>query len=56
VGAVAETRQGDVPVYLSDCSALFAHTDWRPRRGAREILADIHAWVLENEALVRGAL
>jgi CDP-paratose 2-epimerase len=56
VGAVPETRPGDVPVYLSDCRALFSHTAWRPRRGARDILSDIHAWVLAHEALVRGAL
>ena len=48
--------QGDVPVYLSDCAALFSHTTWRPRRGVRDILTDIHEWVLANEALVLGAL
>ena len=56
IGSVPQTRQGDVPVYLSDCGALFSHTAWRPRRGAREILADIHGWILDDEALVRGAL
>ena len=25
-------RPGDVPIYVSDCSRLFAHTAWRPRR------------------------
>ena len=56
IGSVSETRPGDVPVYLSDCSALFAHSDWRPVRGPREILTDIHGWIVANEALVRGAL
>jgi len=56
VGSVAETRQGDVPVYLSDCAALYSHTTWRPRRGVRDILTDIHEWVVVNEALVLGAL
>jgi len=56
IDSVPETRQGDVPIYLSDCSALFSHTTWRPRRGANEILADIHAWIVDNEALVRSAL
>jgi CDP-paratose 2-epimerase len=51
-----ESRPGDVPVYISDCARLFARTDWRPQRGAREILADIHRWIRENEAAVRGAL
>jgi CDP-paratose 2-epimerase len=32
---VAETRAGDVPIYLSDCERLFGLDDWRPRRGAQ---------------------
>lgn len=51
-----QTRAGDVPVYLSDCSALFTHTDWRPKRSAQQILADICQWVSSNEQLVRSAL
>lgn len=49
VGSVAETRPGDVPIYISDCRRLFAHTDWRPSRTPREILADILAWIEENQ-------
>jgi CDP-paratose 2-epimerase len=51
-----ETRPGDVPLYISDCSALFGLTDWRPRRGPRDILADIDSWVAANEVALRGAL
>jgi CDP-paratose 2-epimerase len=56
VGSVSATRAGDVRCYLSDCSALFAHTDWRPRRGPYEVLRDIFAWISDNEQLVRTAL
>jgi CDP-paratose 2-epimerase len=49
-------RPGDVPLYLSDCTRLFTHTSLTPRRGPREIIADVHAWVRENESLVCGAL
>ena len=49
VRSVPQTRPGDVPVYISDCSLLFARTDWRPRRPPREILADIFTWAGENE-------
>jgi CDP-paratose 2-epimerase len=31
-------RPGDLRIYLSDCSRLFALTDWRPRRDARAVL------------------
>jgi CDP-paratose 2-epimerase len=56
VEASAETRPGDVRIYVSDCARLFAHTDWRPRRTPRDALADIHRWVRDNEASVEAAL
>jgi CDP-paratose 2-epimerase len=54
--ASGDTRPGDIPVYLSDCSHLYALTDWRPRRDARTVLADIHTWVRGNEAAILAAL
>lgn len=56
VGSVSETRPGDVPVYISDCRELFARTSWRPRIGARDVLADIEAWIAANETAVASAL
>ena len=56
VASEPEERRGDVPLYISDCSHLFGITSWRPQRGPREILADIDAWVRENEDMVRGTL
>jgi CDP-paratose 2-epimerase len=56
VAAAGEDRPGDVRVYLTDASRLYALTDWRPRRGAAETLADIAAWVSDHETLVIAAL
>jgi CDP-paratose 2-epimerase len=56
VGPAGEDRPGDVPLYISDCSRLFALTDWRPRRSAREVLEDIAAWVRAHAGEVRSAL
>jgi CDP-paratose 2-epimerase len=56
IAAEPATRPGDVPVYLSDCSRLFARSEWRPRRGPRETLADLLAWVSDNEDAVSEAL
>ncbi len=56
VGSVPATRPGDVPVYVSDCAALSALTRWRPQRSARQILADIHAWITANERQLQQAL
>jgi CDP-paratose 2-epimerase len=56
ISPVAETRQGDVPVYLSDCARLFDLDDWRPRRSAEQVLADIHDWIQEDEGRIADAL
>jgi CDP-paratose 2-epimerase len=56
ISPVLETRQGDVPVYLSDCSRLFGLNEWRPRRSARKILADIHEWIAADEQRIAQAL
>jgi CDP-paratose 2-epimerase len=53
---VAETRQGDVPIYLSDCARLFELDEWRPRRGAEQVLADIHDWIAADEERIAAAL
>jgi CDP-paratose 2-epimerase len=52
----AETRPGDVPLYISDCRRLQSLTDWRPRRSARDVLADIHGWVRDHEHALERAL
>ena len=56
VTAAAESRPGDVRVYLSDTTAVRDHSGWTPRRTPRDIISDIHTWVSENEPLVLGAL
>ena len=56
IDPVAEPRPGDVPLYASDCRALFARTAWRPARGPRTILADTQAWIEANEQAVTAAL
>jgi CDP-paratose 2-epimerase len=56
IEAVQEPRPGDVPIYISDCDLLYRHTDWRPRRGPREILEDINGWISDHEAAVKTSL
>ncbi|MGH2936950.1 MAG: NAD-dependent epimerase/dehydratase family protein [Solirubrobacterales bacterium] len=53
---VSETRQGDVPIYLSDCARLFNSDEWRPQRSAEQVLADIHAWVAADPERIAEAL
>lgn len=56
IGVEPETRPGDVPVYLSDCSHLHSLTSWRPRCGPRDVLADLLDWSTEHEDSLRAAL
>jgi CDP-paratose 2-epimerase len=56
VGSVAEDRDGDVPIYLSDCSRLRAHSPWRPSRDAECILRDIHEWIASDPERIAEAL
>jgi CDP-paratose 2-epimerase len=56
IDPVAETRAGDVPIYLSDCAKLFEFDDWRPRRDPRRVLAEIHDWIAADEERIGHAL
>jgi CDP-paratose 2-epimerase len=56
IAPVEETRQGDVPIYLSDCTRLFGLDEWRPRRSAEQVLADIHGWIAADEERIAQAL
>ncbi|HEX6116112.1 MAG TPA: NAD-dependent epimerase/dehydratase family protein [Solirubrobacterales bacterium] len=56
IDSVPETRYGDVPVYISDCTRLHERTVWRPRRDARAVLADIFTWIERNAEVVGPAL
>ena len=56
IAPVQETRQGDVPIYLSDCARLFGLDEWRPRRSAEQVLADIYEWVVADEERIAQAL
>jgi CDP-paratose 2-epimerase len=53
---VEQTRVGDVPIYLSDCTKIFGLDEWRPRRSAEQVLADIHGWIAADERRIAQAL
>jgi CDP-paratose 2-epimerase len=53
---VEQTRAGDVPIYLSDCTKIFGLDEWRPRRSAEQVLAEIHAWIATDEQRIAQAL
>jgi CDP-paratose 2-epimerase len=56
IAPVEQTRAGDVPIYLSDCTKIFGLDEWRPQRSAEQVLADIHEWVAADEQRIAQAL
>jgi CDP-paratose 2-epimerase len=56
ISAEPEGRPGDVPIYISDCSRLFERTDWRPRRSARQTLADLNDWIGDHTSELQQSL
>lgn len=56
VGADLADRPGDVPLYISDHSALSDFCGWRPQRSASDVMADTFGWISENEATLQSAL
>jgi CDP-paratose 2-epimerase len=56
IAPVTETRQGDVPIYLSDCAALAGLDDWRPGRGPEQILSDYYGWIVADPERIGDAL
>ncbi|MGN6798796.1 MAG: NAD-dependent epimerase/dehydratase family protein [Gaiellaceae bacterium] len=56
VTASTETRPGDVPYYVSDCTKLEALSGWRPARSVAETVGDVDAWLVENHDLLLPVL
>jgi hypothetical protein len=43
-------------LYISDCARLSAVSPWRPSRRARDVLADTHRWIVDNESAILATL
>lgn len=56
VRPAGEDRPGDVPIYISDCRALYGRTAWRPRRDARQTLTDTAEWIADHREALASAL
>lgn len=43
------TRQNDLPIYITDNSAITKHCGWKPSKKPSEIIADMVFWIKTNE-------
>lgn len=56
IGRVAETRDADIPYYVTDNSLVTGAVGWRPKRDLRTILDDVRRWLVDNRHQVQSVL
>lgn len=56
ISSVSDTRQADIPIYISDNNYLEEISGWKPEKGMEQIVNDIFIWLKENEASLRPLL
>ncbi|CUW38643.1 Putative Nucleoside-diphosphate-sugar epimerase(NAD(P)-binding domain,2-207) [Magnetospirillum sp. XM-1] len=52
LGSAPQTRDADVPYYVTDNAAITEASGWTPRRDVETVLGDIHAWLLDHRAML----
>lgn len=56
IGGVAETRDADIPYYVTDHGRVTAATGWAPTRSVERIVDDIARWLVDNRARLEPIL
>jgi CDP-paratose 2-epimerase len=52
IGSQPETRNGDIPWYVTDTARVRNATGWQPQRDLDSIFDEIFDWLRENEVLL----
>jgi CDP-paratose 2-epimerase len=56
ISSVAENRQADIALYLTDNARVTGLTGWQPRRPVEQIVEDVYRWLRDNEAQLKPIL
>jgi CDP-paratose 2-epimerase len=56
LGHVAETRDADIPFYVSDHQAVTRTTGWTPKRSLNQLLEDVWRWLVDERAQLEPIL
>jgi len=56
LASVAENRQADIALYLTDNTRVTALTGWQPRRSVEQIVTDVCEWLRQHEAQLKPIL
>lgn len=52
IASIEETRQADVPVYISDSSRIQALSGWKPKIMPYQTVKDIFDWIHQHESVL----
>ncbi|MBF0280868.1 MAG: NAD-dependent epimerase/dehydratase family protein [SAR324 cluster bacterium] len=56
IESVPETRDADIPYYVSDCRKVQQATGWKPRHTLQSTLEEISAWIEQHSSLLKPIL
>jgi len=48
LGRIAETRDADIPFYVTDCTAVRKAADWKPQRKLSVVLECVWQWLVDH--------
>jgi len=49
MGEDSQTRDADIPYFVTDVSRIMQDVGWQPRKSTEEIISDIHKWIIDNK-------
>ncbi len=53
---IPENRQADIRTYITDNTKITALSGWRPEKNPKDIIAEIHGWIRENQLILNNIL
>jgi CDP-paratose 2-epimerase len=53
---VAEAREGDIPIFITDITQIKQKTQWQPLINPEQTIKDIYVWIVENEQILQSVL
>lgn len=56
IHSIAENRTADIRIYVSDATALYQLSGWKPKRTLEHIVQDTFAWLKQNESHLKSIL
>jgi len=56
ISSVPETSSMDIRIYVTDARRVMRDFDWKPAKGLRDIVADVHRWIESDRARLEPIL